>query len=106
MQGAVSRTLRVRPSTVRPYNVGRMNGARAYGNFPLPFRSYEHTATRSEKDLDLYYAAGKGDLERVKKLIQSGLSPSVSGPDQRTPLHVAASEGHSEVCAALKILDR
>lgn len=55
-------------------------------------------ASKAEtKDLELFYASSKGDLEKVKKLVQGGMNPSVAGPDQRTPLHVAASEGHTEV---------
>lgn len=65
--------------------------------FSTLFSSYS-TATKSEKDLDLYYAASKGDLDKVKKLVQSGMSASVAGPDERTPLHAAASGGHTEVC--------
>lgn len=42
-------------------------------------------------------AAGSGDLEEVKNLINHGASVNQGDYDQRTPLHLAVSEGHTEV---------
>ncbi|KAA1107036.1 hypothetical protein PGTUg99_026276 [Puccinia graminis f. sp. tritici] len=46
---------------------------------------------------NIWVAAGDGDLERVKELIQAGLSPTVADENSYTPLHAAASWGRLEV---------
>ncbi|KAM5558133.1 potassium channel SKOR [Rosa sericea] len=38
-------------------------------------------------------AIAKGDSEFLKKLLSNGIDPNSKGYDQRTPLHIAASEG-------------
>src|SRR5262249_8036855 len=51
--------------------------------------------------LTLCWAAGTGDLDKVRSLVQSGVDPNVGNYDRRTPLHLAASEGHADVVAYL-----
>ena len=50
-------------------------------------------------------AAGSGNIEQVRQLLKSGADPSLGDYDQRTPLHVAAANGHHKVpsliCTAL-----
>ncbi|KAG9011094.1 hypothetical protein FRB94_009237 [Tulasnella sp. JGI-2019a] len=44
---------------------------------------------------NIWVAAGDGDLERVKELIEEeGLSPNVPDPNTYTPMHAAASYAH------------
>jgi glutaminase len=51
----------------------------------------------SDKVFQVITAASKGSLEELKKAFESGLSPSsVMDYDRRTPLHLAAAEGHLE----------
>lgn len=38
-------------------------------------------------------AIAKGDSDFLKKLLSNGIDPNSKGYDQRTPLHIAASEG-------------
>ncbi|KAF9649828.1 ankyrin [Thelephora ganbajun] len=52
--------------------------------------------TRQQKNI--WVAAGDGDLDRVKGLIeQQALSPNAPDPYTYTPMHAAASYGHIEV---------
>jgi len=47
---------------------------------------------------NLWVAAGEGDLDRVKDLIENqSLSPNAPDPYTYTPMHAAASYGHIEV---------
>ncbi|TFK40312.1 ankyrin repeat-containing domain protein [Crucibulum laeve] len=47
---------------------------------------------------NVWVAAGDGDLDRVKELIEShSLSPNVPDPNSYTPMHAAASYGQIEV---------
>jgi len=41
--------------------------------------------------------AAKGDLSRIKQLINMGAHPNIGDYDGRTPFHLAASEGHLDV---------
>ena len=49
----------------------------------------------------LFELAAKGDATHVRRMLAHGTSPNVCDYDRRTPLHVAAAEGHSAVAAAL-----
>ncbi|KAH9465327.1 hypothetical protein Pst134EA_013217 [Puccinia striiformis f. sp. tritici] len=51
---------------------------------------------------NIWVAASDGDLERVKELIEAGLSPSVADENSYTPIHAAASWGRLEVLRYLK----
>ena len=42
-------------------------------------------------------ASGSGDLDRVRHLIKSNSDPSRGDYDRRTPLHIAAANGHAKV---------
>lgn len=50
---------------------------------------------------NLWVAAGDGDLERVKELINQSISPNIPDPNTYTPMHAAASYGQIEVLAYL-----
>ncbi|GMH36824.1 hypothetical protein BSKO_04697 [Bryopsis sp. KO-2023] len=50
----------------------------------------------------LYYAAGSGNLDKVKELLSKGADPSsTNGEWKFTPLHGAAQEGHVEIVEIL-----
>jgi ankyrin repeat protein len=50
---------------------------------------------------DLCMAASKGDLQKVRSLLDDGADPNIGDYDLRTALHVACSDGHLEVVQAL-----
>ena len=50
---------------------------------------------------DLHDAAGEGDVERLVALIVSGACTSARNREGRTPLHLAAADGHLAVVEAL-----
>ncbi|PWN46492.1 hypothetical protein IE53DRAFT_372340 [Violaceomyces palustris] len=55
------------------------------------------SATTSEGK-NIWIAAGEGDLERVRHLVQvQGISPTAPDPYTYTPVHAAASYGHLEI---------
>ena len=45
----------------------------------------------------LFKACVDGDAAYVELLINNGMSPSTSDYNQRTPLHLAASNGHTHI---------
>ncbi|MCB9749562.1 MAG: glutaminase A [Myxococcales bacterium] len=47
------------------------------------------------------WAASTGDLRTIKRLQSEGVDLERGDYDQRTPLHLAAAEGHADVVAAL-----
>eukprot|EP00177_Eucheuma_denticulatum_P002179 GFKZ01003900.1.p1 GENE.GFKZ01003900.1~~GFKZ01003900.1.p1 ORF type:complete len:1603 (-),score=229.65 GFKZ01003900.1:1851-6659(-) len=51
--------------------------------------------------LTLMDLCAKGDLEEVLKKLDAGTDPQFSDYDMRTPLHIAAAEGHEHICAVL-----
>jgi glutaminase len=51
--------------------------------------------------LRLCSVAGAGDVDQVRSLVESGVDPNVVDYDGRTPLHLAAAEGHAAVVAYL-----
>lgn len=46
-------------------------------------------------------AAGHGDVETVRALLEEGADPNLTDYDGRTPLHVAATRGQSDMCRLL-----
>lgn len=46
-------------------------------------------------------AASKGDVERLKQLLDHGVSPDISDYDNRSALHLAASDGNLDVVVYL-----
>ena len=50
----------------------------------------------------MHAAASKGQVHVVEKLLDLGLQPTVVDPYGRTPLHLAAENGHVDVVAVLK----
>ncbi|KAI0649256.1 ankyrin [Trametes meyenii] len=54
------------------------------------------TIVQHEKNI--WVAAGDGDIERVRELIEiHSLSPNVPDPNTYTPMHAAASYGHLDI---------
>jgi len=60
---------------------------------------------RREKSEDLgedfvsfWWAAARGDLYRIRQLIARGMSPDCVDYDKRSALHLAAGNGHLNVC--------
>ncbi|KAF8573665.1 ankyrin [Ramaria rubella] len=55
-------------------------------------------ATSVQPQKNIWVAAGEGDIDRVKELIENeSLSPNVPDPYTYTPMHAAASYGHVHV---------
>ena len=46
-------------------------------------------------------AAGSGDLKGIQMILDSGGNPNTGDYDHRTPLHLAAAEGHLEITKVL-----
>ncbi|KAH9936059.1 ankyrin [Amylocystis lapponica] len=54
--------------------------------------------THVQHDKNLWVAAGDGDLDRVRELIETAsMSPNAPDPYTYTPMHAAASYGHLHV---------
>ncbi|CAI5463327.1 unnamed protein product [Closterium sp. Yama58-4] len=51
----------------------------------------------AELTMTTIYAASRGDIEHLKKLIKAGANASKADYDGRTPLHLAAAGGYDEV---------
>ena len=51
----------------------------------------------------IHYAAEKGYVQVVEKLIQTGIDVNIPAPNygKKTPLHIASEHGHSEVANLL-----
>lgn len=58
-------------------------------------------ATEDDAANQLCYFASQGLVDRVATLVRLGADVSVANVDQRTPLHVAAAEGHKSTCICL-----
>ena len=58
-----------------------------------------HCKLLSEVMTELHEAASLGDLERLEEALRKGLNPNESDLEwgNRTPLHIAASKGLSNV---------
>ncbi len=50
-----------------------------------------------EKVVELIWAASQNDLRAILRLVGNGVELNAADYDMRTPLHLAASEGHEEV---------
>lgn len=46
---------------------------------------------------NIWVAASDGDLDRVKELVESGISPMIADENTYTPLHAAASWNHRSI---------
>ncbi|KAI9000586.1 ankyrin [Trametes punicea] len=54
--------------------------------------------TTVQHEKNIWVAAGDGDLERVRELIEvHSMSPNIPDPNTYTPMHAAASYGHINV---------
>ncbi|KAI0822468.1 ankyrin [Trametes gibbosa] len=54
--------------------------------------------TTVQHEKNIWVAAGDGDLERVRELIEvHSMSPNVPDPNTYTPMHAAASYGHLNI---------
>ncbi|CAJ0587130.1 unnamed protein product, partial [Mesorhabditis spiculigera] len=61
------------------------------------FDPRRHDNRERDQCVPVLFAARDGDMQAIRRLYMQGADLSVSDYDQRTPLHVAASEGHLEV---------
>jgi len=58
--------------------------------------------TRAQPEKNIWVAAGDGDLDRVRELVeQYSLSPNVPDPNTYTPMHAAASYGQLHILGYL-----
>jgi glutaminase len=81
----------------------------AYGASPLKTELTPHgdesngSYVMGDPDLtaELIWSAYLGDLVNLQRLFALGHSMEIQDYDGRTPLHLAASEGHQEVCSFL-----
>lgn len=55
----------------------------------------------SESEKGIFNAVTNGDLDEVKRLLESGLDPSLKDSEGMTPLHFAADRGHIEILRVL-----
>ncbi|KAI0691519.1 ankyrin repeat-containing domain protein [Cerioporus squamosus] len=54
--------------------------------------------TTVQHEKNIWVAAGDGDIERVRELIEvHSISPNVPDPNTYTPMHAAASYGHLDI---------
>lgn len=63
--------------------------------------------------IELSLACARGNVDRIRSLVEEGADVSCRDYDQRSPLHLAAGEGHTAVCslllelgAAVNLVDR
>ena len=54
-------------------------------------------------ELALCTAAGAGDAQQVKRLIDFGVAPNIGDYDKRTALHVSSAEGHEKIVEFLLV---
>ncbi len=64
-----------------------------YTMHPTSFEASEHA--------QLIWAAALGDVDALRRLVARGTHLDVADYDLRTPLHLAAAEGHREIVAIL-----
>jgi glutaminase len=57
--------------------------------------------TKGAHIITLMFSAAKGDLDAVFRLHLSGMDMGLHDYDGRTALHLAACEGHYEICEYL-----
>ena len=79
-------------------------GGRTAGNKAAPAGSLgADTLEAGEpgKAAELIWAASTGDLTEIRRLIAQGVPLNAADYDRRTPLHLAAAEGRSDVAAYL-----
>jgi ankyrin repeat protein len=77
-------------------------------NVVKSLRKYTSEVMSDEKTFEIhskcFYAAAKGDVEKLTELLQENPSLSIDRGDYdyRTPLHLAASEGKKKNCIQKK----
>ncbi|MGI9557406.1 MAG: glutaminase A, partial [Solirubrobacterales bacterium] len=70
-------------------------GAEANADAAEPKRHHRRTAVTERRGVvELIYAAAEGDLRAIQCLVARGVQVDVADYDLRTPLHLAAAEGH------------
>ena len=72
-----------------------------YRNLPNQFHvgQQSHLHQEGEKIVECIWAASKGDLQAIIRLVAQGVDLNAADYDMRTPLHLAASEGQDSVIA-------
>lgn len=50
---------------------------------------------------EIFRAVVEGDVDKVRKLLEAGVNPSLSDSEQMTPLHFAVDRGFSEIVKLL-----
>ena len=65
---------------------------------PAPVPSQEEIAAKVREGPNIWIAAGDGDLDRVKLLLEhGGVTPTSADFSKYTPIHAAASYGRAEL---------
>jgi glutaminase len=70
----------------------------AQPDVPHPSNGKSHPLQlESEKTVELIWAASQSDLPSIVRLVAHGIDLNAADYDKRTPMHLAASEGHEQV---------
>jgi len=102
-------------NVLRKYGLDKLGGDLASGGMAEQMdedelREYQELRERIrsaviERNEDLFsqmsIAVNDGDVETVQALVARGSDPNSSSYDLRTPLHLAAIQGHRQVCKVL-----
>lgn len=64
------------------------------------FRNENITEDWTESE-EIFTAVVNGDIEKIRKLLESGVNPSLSDSEKMTPLHFAVDRGYIEIVKLL-----
>lgn len=68
--------------------------------FFFVFRNENVTEDWSTSE-EIFTAVVNGDVDNIRKLLESGVNPSLSDSEQMTPLHFAVDRGYLEIVKLL-----